>query len=153
MDLSETNGDAPPNPTRLSRRSAVLPAPPSVNHAYVRSAYGVRLTPQARAWREAVQYAVPRDLLTGSIAVRIDTASGRSDLDNGIKAILDALNGIWWEDDRSVSWLMARRVPSHDADAVTVTAWSIGGPATPTTRRRRKRRSPWAILLAPPRGG
>lgn len=47
----------------------------------------------------------------GYVSVKVDvhTPSGKGDLDNYVKLMLDALNGIAWKDDRSVVEIMARR--------------------------------------------
>lgn len=44
-----------------------------------------------------------------SITVDVHTPGGRGDLDNYVKLVLDALNGVAWKDDRSVVEIRARR--------------------------------------------
>ena len=43
------------------------------------------------------------------VSVDVHTKKGRGDLDNYLKLVLDALNGIAWKDDRSVVEVHARR--------------------------------------------
>jgi len=51
-------------------------------------------------------------------------ADHRRDLDNEIKAMLDAANGIVWEDDRWVDEIVAGRpMDSHDEDYVFMEVW------------------------------
>lgn len=65
------------------------------------------LAARPRGWR-----------LDGDMVVTIDlhvTTARRFDLDNAAKLILDALNGIAWEDDSQVSCLWVRRVRADEA--------------------------------------
>lgn len=131
------------------KRTATLPLPPSVNHLYVRQGGRVRLSDAARDWREAARIATGIDLLPdGPVAVRVIVRGARHDLDNVLKALLDALNGAWWVDDSRVAWLLVRRSPGEPA--VDVAAWAMPG-AIPRPSRRRAPggggRSPWAALL------
>ena len=55
-----------------------------------------------------------RDLLAGPLSVtillRVTDGMHRKDLDNQIKAVLDAGNGIIWRDDRWIDEIFARRI-------------------------------------------
>ena len=55
-----------------------------------------------------------RDLLAGPLSVtillRITEGMHRKDLDNQIKAVLDAANGIIWRDDRWIDAIFAKRI-------------------------------------------
>ena len=136
-------------------RRAALPLPPSINHAYRRGGGRVSLTTTARDWRAHVQAVVPADPLPeGPVCVRIVFYSSRQDVDNGIKAVLDALQGLWWENDRDVIWLLATK-QAGTAAGVLVEAWSSLRKYDRLPRRRRaKTISPWASLLErPPLGG
>ena len=44
----------------------------------------------------------------------------RPDLDNYIKLVLDALNGVWFKDDSSVTSIMARKAYSEDREGMTI---------------------------------
>jgi crossover junction endodeoxyribonuclease RusA len=84
----------------LPRLTVVLPVPPSLNHQYIHTRYGTRLTPAAEAFRqEAVLRA--RSALSGaqwpcsaSYRLTVDVWFAnrrRRDLDNTIKVLQDAL--------------------------------------------------------------
>lgn len=65
------------------------------------------LAARPRGWR-----------LDGDMVVTIDlhvTTARRFDLDNAAKLVLDALNGIAWDDDSQVSELHVRRVRADEA--------------------------------------
>lgn len=73
---------------------------------------------KTRAWEAAIRlvgaaaarragWAATSDACAVEIALR--GLSALSDLDNAAKAILDALNGVAWDDDRRVDWLLVRR--------------------------------------------
>ncbi len=97
-----------------------LPYPLSTNRLW-RNVRGRQvLSAEARRWKEQAGWAaraVGLRCLDGPVAVAITlhprlTARGRVsqtrlDLDNPIKAALDALNGIAWTDDRQVTRIVA----------------------------------------------
>jgi Holliday junction resolvase RusA-like endonuclease len=121
-------------------REATLSLPPSVNHQYARYGGRVRLTDAAKSWRETVQWTVQKRLLpAGPIAVSVAVQGARHDIDNVVKALLDALQGIWWQDDSAVAWLLVRRLSGEPC--LIVRAWSIPGEATTTPRVRKSPRS------------
>lgn len=139
----------------IDRRRAALPLPPSVNHAYRHSRGQVRLSETARQWRDHVQAVVPcNPLPDGPICVRITFIRSRQDVDNGIKAVLDALQGLWWTNDRDVVWLLATKSNGPDA-GIIVEAWASAGKYDRVPKRRRVvAKSPWAALIQrPPLGG
>ena len=84
----------------------ILPFPPSVNHLYMRLGNGrVVKTEQARAFSEEV--ALCGRLVTPiKGAIRLDIwlyrPARRGDIDNYNKALLDALQGVVYEDDKQV---------------------------------------------------
>ena len=88
----------------------LLPWPPSVNHMYARTASGhVRLTDEARAYREEVivrvrQSSQPAPDLTGPLRVEVVLwgRAGRWDIDNPLKAAMDALFLALGSDDSGV---------------------------------------------------
>jgi Holliday junction resolvase RusA-like endonuclease len=88
----------------------LLPWPPSVNHLYARTARGqVRLTDEARAYREEVIVRVrqsgqtPPDLMLPlRVEIMLWGRTGRWDIDNVLKAALDALFLALGSDDSGV---------------------------------------------------
>jgi len=106
-----------------------IPAiPPSVNHYW--KARGKRrfLTKRAREWKRLVKDEVKRQLpkhkpLTGRVSVKVTLCVRyrRGDVDNRLKAILDAFNGLVWVDDRQVDFLaIERRIEASERTIVEV---------------------------------
>lgn len=93
-----------------------LPYPPSVN-AYWRAFKGrILLSRDGRAYKTAAALVAKTQgarILAGPVLVRVDVYRPRriGDLDNTLKATLDALRGIAFEDDAQVESLSAIR---HD---------------------------------------
>lgn len=52
------------------------------------------------------------DLLAGDVAIGMVAVGGGADIDNILKLVLDALNGVAWEDDRQVAHVNAWKLPS-----------------------------------------
>lgn len=105
----------PPTPVPLLR-VWVAGNPISSNHSYGARGYGAarRLTPEARAWREAVATSVmpwriaesaPRPLL----ALQCTFVGGRADLDNMLKLLIDGVKLGLAVDDRFVVRLCAEK--------------------------------------------
>ena len=93
------------------------------------TARGTFTPEKTRAWETRVRWvarveAVRRGWLAdgtpcaGEIELR--GLSARSDIDNAAKAILDALNGVAWDDDRRVWSLSVRRDESLASDGARV---------------------------------
>jgi Holliday junction resolvase RusA-like endonuclease len=83
--------------------------------------------PRVKAWQKAVSWmahvAWPEVPMTGPVMVVIEfrlRTHRRQDLDNLSKAILDALNGVVWEDDKQVIDLHLRKVYDRDKPGITV---------------------------------
>lgn len=104
--------DAVAGADKGSPREIVLPWPPSVNHYWRRSKNGMmHISAEGLAFREAVgwnavQQKAPKQL-TGDLIVDIEAFMPdrrRRDLDNILKALLDALThaGVWLDDSQIV---------------------------------------------------
>lgn len=84
-----------------------LPFPPSLNHMYRRYGKQTVLSGEARAYKQEAAI-LSREIidepLTGrlSVTIRLYRPAARGDIDNYLKALLDALNGILWQDDRQI---------------------------------------------------
>ena len=94
-----------------------IPAiPPSVNHYWASSGKRRFLTKRAREWKRLVKDEVRKQLpkhkpITGRVSVKVTLCVRyrRGDVDNRLKAILDAFNGLVWVDDRQVDFLAIER--------------------------------------------
>lgn len=103
----------------------VLPYPPTVNHMYRRVRRAVVLTDEAITFRHAVRsIALVQSItpLTGPVAVFFDVhrPRRRGDLDNILKAVLDAMNGVAYLDDDQVVEIHAVRYDDKRAPRVEV---------------------------------
>src|SRR3989304_2546580 len=96
--------------------------------------------PRVRDWQDLVRATalqsvgdnVDNDAYLGPWGVRLEfhRKSARAvDLDNLSKAVLDALNGVVWKDDRQVVELRVRKLPSapKDSPCVLIEAWPLEG--------------------------
>ena len=89
--------------------------PPSTNHLYRRTSRGVSLIESVRQAKDAIGCEARSQFhgepLAGDLAVTIDLYwpdRRKHDVDN-VKALLDALNGIVWEDDGLIVDLHIRK--------------------------------------------
>ena len=108
----------------------VLPYPPTVNHMYRRARGHLALTPEALAFRHAVRMIAMAQAVTpiiGPVAVFLDVyrPRRRGDLDNLLKATLDALNGVAYRDDNQVEQITAVRYDDKRAPRVEVSVVAL----------------------------
>jgi crossover junction endodeoxyribonuclease RusA len=107
-----------------------LPFPPSANR-YWRNVNGRMVkSAEARAYRDEAGYACLLQMygksrgrpLTGHIKAELDFyfPSERGDLDNRIKVMLDALQGLAFENDSQIREIVARRFKDKDRPRVMV---------------------------------
>lgn len=87
----------------------ILPVPPSVNHCYGRTKFGVYKTAEAKAWQQEAGYRAKAWWKSQPIDTKLVLNiwvwwpnKRRRDLDNICKLALDALTGIVWTDDHLV---------------------------------------------------
>jgi crossover junction endodeoxyribonuclease RusA len=89
-----------------------IPFPPSVNHYWRHVGGRVYISDRGMAYRQAVGFAcLGMQPLTGEVAVIIEVTAPdrrRRDLDNLLKASLDALSGWLWHDDAQIADLHIR---------------------------------------------
>ena len=107
-----------------------IPAiPPSVNHYWKANGKRRFLTKRAREWKrlthDCVRNILPHKWKPISSYVRVEITLyfkfRRGDLDNRVKAILDALNGLVWIDDSQVDdFRVKRKVVGYDKTVVVV---------------------------------
>jgi crossover junction endodeoxyribonuclease RusA len=119
----------------------VLPFPPSVNHYYLRTRSGqVFLGPKAVAFRERVHFEwlalswMPFECPI-SLEIRAFRPRVVGDIDNVLKATLDALNRRYFVDDRQVVRLLVHLDHDPDCPRLEVTIECVD-PA-PVRRKRR----------------
>jgi crossover junction endodeoxyribonuclease RusA len=114
-----------------------LPYPPSANR-YWRSFRGrIVKSKEARDYQQAViclaTVGAPSGfptLLTGAVGLQLNfyRPQRRGDLDNRIKVLVDALQGIVYSDDKQVSELHAYLHDDKLFPRVEVNVWSTGEP-------------------------
>ena len=127
----------------------VLPFPPSVNHYYRRTRSGqVYLGPQAVAFRERVHAEwLARSWMPLECPISLEIRAFRprvvGDIDNCLKACLDALNRRYFVDDRQVVRLLVHLDHDPACPRLEVTIECVE--AAPVRRRRPAR----AVLPAP----
>lgn len=101
-----------------TRQHVRLPYPPLLNHLYRRAARGgMYMTAEAVAWKDEAGWRAREagiEKLTGPVAVELQVYRPRrvGDVDATTKVMLDAMNGIAWDDDSQVVELHVYR---HDA--------------------------------------
>ena len=107
----------------------VIPAiPPSVNHYWKAKGKRRFLTKKAREWKELVRSIIKskfpdHKLFTQRLTVKVTLCVRfrRGDIDNRLKAILDAFNGLVWVDDKQVDFLsIERRIEASEKTIVEV---------------------------------
>jgi crossover junction endodeoxyribonuclease RusA len=121
-----------------------LPWPPSVNHYWVHTRNGVRLSDEARVYKVDVVSAVRKQharfrresgKLKGSLAVRVrlyPPDRRRRDIDNTQKALFDALKdaGVY-ADDSQIDYFSVERGDVDDSGVgfvdLEISVWGVGG--------------------------
>lgn len=108
-----------------------LPVPPSANRYWSLDRRGfIRVSDEARKYKQGVKLRALteglRKPLAGPVVASVVVYRARraGDLDNSLKVLLDALNGICFEDDSQVVEIHARREddPSNPRVVITVEA-------------------------------
>jgi crossover junction endodeoxyribonuclease RusA len=103
--------DAPATTLTTLKRSFTLPYPPSVNNLYATVRGRRVLSAKGRAYKATVESIVGRNMIEGEVAVAVAfyRPARRGDLDNTLKALLDALTGLAYHDDSQVAQIGALR--------------------------------------------
>jgi Holliday junction resolvase RusA-like endonuclease len=124
-----TNGMlAIPKPGIRDRNSTLLtlPIPPSANR-YWRNYRGITVTSdEAVAYKQQVRFMcntvskIPGDV---AVSAHVFRARKKGDLDNYLKCLLDALQGVIFENDSAVVEIHAYRHDDKNCPRVEVEAW------------------------------
>lgn len=118
----------------------VLPYPPTVNGMYRRRGARTFLADSHKDFRAAAMAygAVQRDAigarpLAGAVTITVDAfrPKKRGDIDNVLKALLDALQGVAYENDSQVVEILIRRWDDAAAPRVVVTVCPADPARTP----------------------
>lgn len=105
-----------------------LPEPPSANRWW-RNVNGRMVTSkEARVYKASVARTIARPLFTGPVTVSIDWYRGRKsgDLDKRLGVVLDALQGVLYENDSQIVELTARRFDDPGNPRIVVRVQPVG---------------------------
>ena len=109
-----------------------LPMPPSANRLWRMDKRGfMRLSAEARDYKSVVAVLAMRDgvvLQGGPLAVTLEVyrAQKSGDLDNRIKPVLDALQGVMFIDDKQIIEIHAYRYDDKYNPRIEVTVCPVG---------------------------
>ncbi len=99
---------------------------------YHREKRRVRLTDEARAWKEMTTLTARLQMegatLSGAVGIEVHYffPTRRGDLDNRFKALQDALNGVVWEDDQQIVEIHAyKHFAGKEEPHVDLKVWEI----------------------------
>lgn len=111
--------------------SLELPLPPSVNRMYRRERRGVRLSDEARAWKQEaylLALAVFPEPLDGPVCAvwEFYMPDERSDASNRIKVLEDALQGAAYHNDRQIVEGTYRKFIDRARPRVEAVIWRKG---------------------------
>ena len=99
---------------------------------------GTFTPPKTVAWESRVRWVArvevtrckwPASAAPCEVEIALRGLNARSDVDNAAKSILDALNGVAWDDDRRVWSLLVRRDETLAADGALVVVRRQAEPA------------------------
>ena len=102
-----------------------LPVPPSANKCWEYGGGRVRTSKEALAYKQAVRLLVREDLIPGNVALNVSVyrPAKRGDLDNYLKVMLDALQGVLYTDDKQITEIHAFRYDDKDNPRVELLAY------------------------------
>ena len=100
-----------------------LPYPPSANRYWRKTNRGgVYLSAEAKAYKRDVGLLCRKILLSGDLILTLDfyRPKKQGDLSNRIKVLEDALQGIYYEDDKQITEIHARRFEDKNNPRVEI---------------------------------
>lgn len=111
-----------------SEQVLTLPVPPSANKYWVYTGRRVVTSPEARAYKDEVALLARGDIIRGHVALNVSVfrPAQRGDLDNYLKIMLDALQGILYENDDQITEIHAFRYDDKDNPRVELVAYETG---------------------------
>jgi crossover junction endodeoxyribonuclease RusA len=109
----------------MSEITMTLPIPPSANKYWVYTGRRVVTSPEAKAYKQAVRLLAPRHIIEGRVAVNVSVfrPAKRGDLDNYLKVMLDALEGVLYHNDKQITEIHAFRYDDKENPRVELVAW------------------------------
>jgi len=110
---------------QMSETVLRLPIPPSANKYWTYGNGRVFTSPEAAEYKNEVRTFTRCEILTGDIVLNLTVFRPRKsgDLDNYLKIMLDALQGILYENDKQVVEIHAYRDDDPEDPHVILTAW------------------------------
>lgn len=84
-----------------------------------KAAHSIRLAPEWRALKKTLGFlgvgrGKPKGVETGDVMMHFEIPKGKYDIHNLTELYLDALEGVWYENDRQVKTLIVTEVPNLD---------------------------------------
>ena len=89
-----------------------------------KAAHSIRLSPEWRALKKTLGFlgkgrGKPKGVETGEVMMHFEIPKGKYDIHNLTELYLDALEGVWYENDKQVKTLIVTEVPHLDKMLVT----------------------------------
>ena len=109
----------------MTEVTLTLPVPPSANRYWVYTGKRVATSPEAKAYKEAVGLLVNCPMIYGRVAINVSVfrRAKRGDLDNYLKVMLDALEGVLYENDNQITEIHAFRYDDANNPRVELLAY------------------------------
>ena len=105
-------------------------APLSSNHYYRRGRFSTYMSGEGRAYKENIGYLLlpkVKKMLKGHLGIDIVfyVPNLRGDGDNLLKAFLDSLQGIVFENDRQIRWYTFCTILDKEKPRITARVWEL----------------------------
>ena len=102
-----------------------LPLPPSANKYWTYARGKIYTSDEAQAYKNEVRTFTKCEMITGDVVINLTVFRPRraGDLDNYLKIMLDALQGVLYENDKQIVEIHAFRDDDPIDPHVILTAW------------------------------